>query len=117
VDEAVARVELKAGNSESWIPKDGERSRNVFWNEYYRLSGYVTIPDWGGTARATLKKKMLKTRFEATMLLKTNTNSFGTKPFFRFKAILARKLSAAMLLKGNKPAFVQRPCLWFEAIF
>jgi len=29
---------------------------------------------------------MLKMRFEATMLLKTNTNAFGTKPFFRFKA-------------------------------
>jgi hypothetical protein len=65
VEEAVASVELKAGNSESRIPKDGERSRNVFWNEYDKLSGSVTIPDLGGVARAALKKKMLKTRFEA----------------------------------------------------
>jgi len=65
VEEAAAGVELKAGDSESWVLKDGERSRNVFWNEYDRLSGSVTIPDWGGAARATLKKKMLKMRFKA----------------------------------------------------
>ena len=57
MEDAGASGELKAGNSESWIPKDGERSLNVFWNEYDRLSGSVTTPDWGGTARATLKKR------------------------------------------------------------
>jgi len=48
------------------------------------------------------------------MLLKTQENAFGTKPFFGFKAIHGRKLGADMLLKTNRPAFVQRPC---EAIF
>jgi hypothetical protein len=113
----VAGVELKAENSESWIPKDGERSRNVFWNQHDRLSGSVTIPDLAGAARAALKKKMLKMRFKATMLLKTQENAFGTKPFFGFKAILGRELSAAMLLETNKPALIQKSCLWFEAIF
>jgi len=65
VEGAVASVESEAGNSASWIPKDCERSRNVFWNEYDRLSGSATIPDWGGAARAALKKKMLKMRFKA----------------------------------------------------
>ena len=65
MEDAGASVELKAGNSESWVPKNGERSLNVFWNEYDRLSGSVTIPDLGGAARATLKKKMLKMRFKA----------------------------------------------------
>ena len=65
VEEVVARVQSKAGNSESWIPKDGERNWNVFWNEYDRLSGSVTIPDLGGAPRAALKKKMLKMRFKA----------------------------------------------------
>jgi len=37
-------------------------------------------------AESCAEKKMLKMRFKATMLLKTNTNAFGTKPFFRFKA-------------------------------
>ena len=55
-------------------------------------------------------------RFEATMLLKTQTNAFGTKPFLRFEAILGRKLSAAILLKTNKATLIQKACLWFKAI-
>jgi len=84
--EAGASVELKAGNSESWIPKDGERSRNVFWNEYDRLSGSVTIPDWGGAARAALKKDV-KNEVQSHFLLKTNkialvqSQFLGSKPF------------------------------------
>jgi len=84
--EAVASVEFKAGNSESWIAKDGERNWNVLWNEHDRLSGESGA------------KKDVKNEVQSQFLLKTN-KSFGSKPFFGFKAILGRKLSAAMLLK------------------
>jgi len=122
VEEAVASVELKAGNSESWIAKNGERSRNVFWNQYDRLSGSVTIPDLGGAARATLKKKMLKMRFKATMLLKTKempleqSHFGGSKTFLVGSSAKLCHWKQTCSLQFDSRACGSKPFLRFKAI-
>jgi len=79
-----------------------------------RLEVRSLFPIWAG-GESCAEKKMLKMRFKATMLLKTNKNAFGTKPFFRFKAKSCEDLATGMLLKTNKSAFGTKPFFRFKA--
>ncbi len=55
------------------------------------LSAYIIEKRTNKADGMLCQKKMLKMRFEATMLLKTNTNAFGTKPFLGFEAICGER--------------------------
>ena len=69
-----------------------------------------SFPIWPG-GESCAEKKMLKMRFKATMLLKTNKNAFGTKPFLGFKAKSCGGFCNCYAVENKQK------CFWNEAPF